>query len=850
METDDGESYDSDNPMQTKKKSNSISMNFNSMNGTSSQTDSESELIAHQQETNIEIDCSTDSGETESLLSEGVCPGELRSPLLQMTRSPSPETKRLPVPCQAVCPATLREPEIFEYENLKTAVKPERELNIIYKKPATLHVTKEKLVDPGTFDALDYIEILPLVKSGDKQMLQSENTLFTNYFNAVNVAHITKDYRQLEKLNERFKYSKREVNLPGENEWSPLQLAAALGDTEIVRLLCEHQEIDVTAADRDNDTALHAAAHWDHSEVIETILNAGSKHGYSIGHLINLHNNDNETPFSYAVSRFNKKSCELMTNAIPDLGQTFKEAYPGRLPGDNYNGEVGDFEHEYFGKLRKVDAVDKFIELNEHAIKFHRKDNPRRESPINDMITKMPEMVLKILNKSIMTTKYALLIEDLKSHDFSEGDIHRVIVDFGALEQFEEYDGKDRGNEEETGGSLKPNHYKYGSNPLQTMTKVHRDLDLLVHPVVEALIITKWERFARAFFYIFTFLFYLIFFGVLMAYQVFQITPYVLLENDTIFRSWIENSSHTCEEFPNGCFVEKPRPCLFLGYTLMALSSLRLFIEFFDILDHCHVEKSKKINKRFPNRLSAGCSLVFATIKCWFGGFFVYLSNPENYLEIVLYTSSLLFSLDVLDPHTAMTPIRWQVGTLSVLASFINLLLILQVFPKIGLYIIMFFKIAWTFLSNILILLMYFVVAFGVIFHMLLSHTSIFRFALSGNSIFKTLSAGVSGIEYDDYADQDLTFHIATLIGLIVFVLFVQVLFLNMATGLAIGDVEIIRDGAKKAMNAIKIKHIYDAERVLSALRWNVFEKRFQNMPAKKFKLKTIKDIEKLSAVN
>ena len=809
-----------------------------------------------------------------------VCPATLRAPSpiahIQVEESPMreydmrpPEKPQMRVcpatlntlgsePRMAICPATLHETRFLEkkLEPVDIEFLPKQEIEM--EEMSVVEMINDKLVDPGALEyaiAAPEIEYdTPVIQADGKGMLKSEMPSYPKYFDVVYAAHITKDYQNLKRLNEKFKDSKLEVNLPCENDWRPLQLAAALGDTEIVRILCEHKEIDIAAEDRDKDTALHAASHWDHTEVIKTILDTGRKRELCIGDLINQRNNKNETPFSYAVSRFNKKSCELMTDNIPDLGITYKQAYPGRLPGDNFRGEVGDFNGS-FAKLRRMDAVDKFNKLNEHIIEFHQKDNPRGESPINDMIRKMPDMVTKILDKSIMTTKYAVLIEDLNSNDFREEDIHRVVVDFGALEKFEEYEKKDRGDEEETGGGLIPNHYKYGSNPLQTMTKVSRDLDLLVHPVVEALIITKWERFARTFFYIFTFLFYLIFFGILMAYQAFQITPFVLLENGTIYRSWIENSSHTCDRFPDGCFEEKSRESVFLGYILMVLSSIRLLLELFDIFDHCNVEKSKKLLKKLPksdpekstNKFTTGCSLVFTSIKCWFGGLLIYLSSPENYLEILLYSSTLVFSMDVLDPDTAMTPERWQIGTLSVLAGFINLLLILQVFPKIGIYIIMFFKIAWTFLSNILILLLYFIIAFGVIFHMLLGHTSIFRLAVSGESIFKTLSAGVSGIEYDDYGEQELVFNIATLVGLIVFALFVQVLFLNLATGLAIEDVTLIRDGAEKAMNAIQIKHIYDAERVLSAMRINLFEKRFQNMPARKFKLKTIKDIEQLS---
>ena len=223
------------------------------------------------------------------------------------------------------------------------------------------------------------------------------------------------------------------------------------------------------------------------------------------------------------------------------------------------------------------------------------------------------------------------------------------------------------------------------------------------------------------------------------------------------------------------------------------------------------------------------------------------------------------------DKETVISSSVWEIGTLSVLASFINLLLILQVFPMIGIYIIMFFKITWTFVTKILALLVFFIIAFTVIFHMLFSHTEIFRNVLSGNSVFKTLSSGVSGVEFDDYTERSSTFPISTLLGLLAFAVFVQVLFLNLATALAIEDVKDIRSGAEKAMNALRIKHIYNAERILntfqmavnylrfrkdskssahktnsSAKMWNILgnQTRFRNIPEAKFKTETIADIE------
>ncbi|XP_063681929.1 transient receptor potential cation channel subfamily A member 1 homolog [Bolinopsis microptera] len=665
----------------------------------------------------------------------------------------------------------------------------------------------------------------------------------------------------------------------------PLQLAAALGDVDIVKELCNYTRIDLVQQDDDDDTPLHVAAFFDHDSTIEFILNK-AKDPDKVKLAINRKNKADETPFTIAVTRYHEKSCAMMISYSPSLAYTFNFVHPTQGVEEIKDSGI-------FGKLRTKEAVKHFEKMNEHIIKYHQR-NDQGKTSINIMITKMPELVLEVLDKSIITAKTRDTLNHIEKRkglqkNSKHEDIHRVIVDFGALENYgeEEKDEKkdtknsevlekkdekylfvtvnveiekiekktkkeeerDKKEEEETGKPLTSGHYKHGSNPLQIMAKM--EPSLLSHPVVEALIVTKWERFARTYFYIFTFPLYLIFFSVLMGYQFTQIKPFELLENDKAIRSWIGNASHTCDEFPDGCSKKKSAECDIFGYILLVMSAIRLFLELLDLLDNVFNRSDLE---------SGSYQSPLETVRAWLQGLMNYLIDPENYLEVILYGSCLFFSLNVLEPQSVMSPFHWKIGALSILTSFINLLLLLQVFPNIGIYIIMFFKIAWTFVSKILSLLVFFLITFMVVFHMLLSHTNVFRKILSADAIFKTLSAGVSGVEYDDYADQEMIYPTTTLVGLIAFALFVQVLFLNLATALAIGDVDEIRLGAEMSINALKIKHIYNAQRIVNLIQWvatpifcesalNFVEhqKRFRNMPAKRFKKKRLENIKKFT---
>ena len=788
--------------------------------------------------------------------------------LLKSFPEPEPEPRVM----MAECPALLSPTKLLEKQYFNTPVVEIRQVLCT----ATLSVdgipqSPEPYCEPTATGAVS-----PLAEAEAEAEAEADN----KYLAAVMLGHMEGNAdERLRELKTKFGHSTNKVNNQGEDKWSALQLAAAFGDDKIVEELCNYKLINLVQQDADDDTPLHAAAYWDHDKTIEIILNT-TKNPDDARKAINMYNKAKETPFTNAATRFHRKSCAMMIRYSPPLNYTFDLVHPGRNPGSQ------GFEKDsgIFGKLRTKEAVKKFEKINEHIIKYHQR-NGQGKTAINIMITKMPELVVEILNKSIITSKADVLKNSSKGSENKHEDIKRVIVDFGALENYGEEEKedekkmkpeeqgdkellvkvyaekgeehketkvevekiktkkeeRDKKEEEETGKPLTSGYYKHGSNPLQIMAKMNHSL--LTHPVVEALIVTKWEKFARTYFYIFTFLLYLIFFSVLMGYQYTQIKPFELLENDKAVRSWIENSSHTCDEFPDGCSKKKSAECDIFGYILMVMSAIRLFLELLDLLDNVFI---KNFN---GSDLESGSNSPLETGKAWLQGLMNYLIDAENWLEVILYSSCLFFSLNVLELQRVMSPFHWKIGALAVLTSFINLLLLLQVFPHIGIYIIMFFKIAWTFVSKILSLLAFFLIAFMVVFHMLLSHTNVFRKILSADAIFKTLSAGVSGIEYDDYADQEMIYPTTTLVGLIAFALFVQVLFLNLATALAIDDVDAIRGGAEKAINALKIKHIYNAERIANLIQWvakPIFcgsapnflkhQKRFRNMPAKRFK--------------
>ena len=94
-----------------------------------------------------------------------------------------------------------------------------------------------------------------------------------------------------------------------------------------------------------------------------------------------------------------------------------------------------------------------------------------------------------------------------------------------------------------------------------------------------------------------------------------------------------------------------------------------------------------------------------------------YLLDWINWMEIILYLSSIIFvcvfGSDCLCPLTW----QWQIGVVAVFLGWIDLIVFISKFPLTGIYILMFIKISLTFLKT-LILSALLVFSFGLTFYL------------------------------------------------------------------------------------------------------------------------------------
>ena len=96
-----------------------------------------------------------------------------------------------------------------------------------------------------------------------------------------------------------------------------------------------------------------------------------------------------------------------------------------------------------------------------------------------------------------------------------------------------------------------------------------------------------------------------------------------------------------------------------------------------------------------------------------------YFLKYENYIEVVAYISAVIFVSHFGSNCWCPTNWQWQLGAIAVFLAWINLILFLKRVPLLGIYVLMFNSILYTFLKFALIAAL-FVAAFGFAFYMIL----------------------------------------------------------------------------------------------------------------------------------
>lgn len=151
--------------------------------------------------------------------------------------------------------------------------------------------------------------------------------------------------------------------------------------------------------------------------------------------------------------------------------------------------------------------------------------------------------------------------------------------------------------------------------------------------------------------------------------------------------------------------------------------------------------------------------------------------------------------------------------------AWMNLLMFLRKFPKIGIYIVMFNTVLLTFME-IGVVLVIFIAAFAFSFKMSLSQYP--SFSDNAYSLSRTFVMMTGEFEFDNYyspetlnAASPLYYKQISFIMFFVFIIIVPIVFMNLLVGLAVDDIQDVYRRANLELAVMKIQLIFQIELLL-----------------------------------
>ncbi|CAG5039511.1 unnamed protein product [Parnassius apollo] len=200
-----------------------------------------------------------------------------------------------------------------------------------------------------------------------------------------------------------------------------------------------------------------------------------------------------------------------------------------------------------------------------------------------------------------------------------------------------------------------------------------------------------------------------------------------------------------------------------------------------------------------------------------------YLVDPSNLGSWVLYISSTVMLFPSIFGENC--DVQFSAASITALLAWFELLLLLQRFDQVGIYVVMFLEILQT-LIKVLMVFSILIIAFGLAFYILLSkgnHLSFSSIPMSLMRIFAMMLGEIDFVGtyvqpyYKSETDVSLPFSMSTFFILAVFMVLMPILLMNLLIGLAVGDIESVRRNAQLKRLAMQVVLHTELERKLPA---------------------------------
>ncbi|XP_065057314.1 transient receptor potential cation channel subfamily A member 1-like [Rhopilema esculentum] len=594
---------------------------------------------------------------------------------------------------------------------------------------------------------------------------------------------------------------------------TPVHYAAQYGHAEILRLF-KSETMRLNEEDCNGDTPMHLAAKYGNASCIEVLAKEAEKE------TLNCTNQDQQTPLHVAVIAKQLNACEVLLKNGGDVGLADKSSWTAlhhaathddarilaillesgteldkeddwcntplmiAAEAGNVSGvmllielganirqinEDGDNFFDLAIDLRKVDVCKAVLESDRWEEVMSSKDSHGQHF-MKKLVERYPDQAEVVLDRS---TKFS---DHHPEHpDFS------VTFDYQFLEECP----KTQSILSDTCAVLKKSRNGLYFAP-NILAEFGRE-SLMSHPIISSLFEIKWQRVCRYVYYL-SFLLYLIF--------IVSLTVLIMLEGKVFIAISVEKAKlNTTSD--------------------LKANEVRKLIE--------NLPSSKKIGKVFGYFILIFCAiqilkeLLQFVVLGW-----RYFASIANYIEIVLYATSLYFVIKFIFNPT-VTENLYETGIICIFLGWGNTLLFLQRIPLFRLYIVMFVTVCITILK-LLVVFGLIILSFTLSFYLLFIRQKAFHSPLI--SVSKVLVMVTGEFEFEDAISSRLgtkdgsnilyvPYPTLSYVIFICFVFLVAVAFTNLLVGLAVGDIENIRNLATVSILQQQLEFIESVQGIL-----------------------------------
>ncbi|XP_055621536.1 transient receptor potential cation channel subfamily A member 1 isoform X2 [Toxorhynchites rutilus septentrionalis] len=596
------------------------------------------------------------------------------------------------------------------------------------------------------------------------------------------------------------------INLKNNNNESPLHFAARFGRFNTVRQLLDSEKgtFIINESDGEGLTPLHIASKEGHSRVVQLLLNRGAllhrdhngrnplhlaaMSGYTQtvellhsvhSHLLDQVDKDGNTALHLATMENKPNAIVLLLS----LGCKFLHNYM----------DMSAIDYAIYYKY--PEAALAMVTHEERAAEVMALKSDKHPCVTLALIASMPQVFEAVQDNCI--TK-ANCKKDSKSF--------YIKYSFSCLQCPALYAQMDS----QTGEAVQIS--KPIPLPALNAMVAHGRVELLAHPLSQKYLQMKWNSYGK-YFHLANLLFYsvFLFFVTLFTSQLMRNSPTLSIQR--INETATHESIMAAHDLPLPvALTAHPKP---INYFPNQNHSQPVIKEQMTITTTTLVSSVAIIVYIFCNTLR---EVLQAYQQKWH-----YLMEPINLISWILYFSALIMVWPMFNNGLCFGW-NFSAASVTVFLSWFNLLLFLQRFDQVGIYVVMFLEILQT-LIKVLAVFSILIIAFGLAFYILLSkmanpQANHLSFSSIPMSLVRTFSMMLGEMDFlgtyvQPYYSEELPFPIPSFVILSIFMILMPILLMNLLIGLAVGDIESVRRNAQLKRLAMQVVLHTELERKL-----------------------------------